>query len=239
MQLFGRTEPLAAAARALEGAVAGRGSTLVVSGEAGIGKSALARTLAAEAEARGARVGFGRAWEVGDAPTYWPWTQALAELGLELDELLGSASGEMANAQRLVTFHRVVRAVCAVEGPLVVVILDDLHAADVASLELALAFARGIARTRALLIVTTRESELAERRDLGELIGKLTREGVAIPLRRLDPGATQSWLASVGFQGDAAEVHRLSEGNPLFIEEAVRLGVDRFATAATGGVTVI
>ncbi len=239
MQLFGRTEPLAAAARAIEGAAAGRGSTVVVSGEAGIGKSALARTLAAEAEARGARVGFGRAWEVGGAPTYWPWTQALAELGLELDELLGSASGEMASAQRLLTFHRVIRAVCAAPGPLVVVILDDLHAADVASLELALAFARGIARTRALLIVTTRESELAERRDLGELIGKLTREGVAIPLRRLDPSATQSWLASVGFQGDAAEVHRLSEGNPLFIEEAVRLGVDRFATAATGGVTVI
>src|SRR5690348_14996107 len=86
MPLFGRTEPLAAAARALDAAAAGRGGAVVVTGEAGIGKSALVKTLAAEAEARGARVAFGRAWEVGGAPAYWPWSQALRELGLDLDE---------------------------------------------------------------------------------------------------------------------------------------------------------
>jgi predicted ATPase len=157
--LFGRSESLAVATRALDDAAAGRGGTLLATGEAGIGKSALARALAAQAEARGARVGFGRAWEVGGAPAYWPWSQALAELGLDLDELLGSASGAMASAQRLVAFDRVVRAVCALDGP-VVLILDDLHAADVASLELALAFARAVARRHVLLVVTTRESEL-------------------------------------------------------------------------------
>lgn len=239
MPLFGRTEPLAAVARALDEVALGHGGTLVVTGEPGIGKSALARTLAAEAEARGARVGWGRAWEVGGAPAYWPWSQALTELGLDLDELLGSASGDKASAQRLVTFARVVREVCPLDGPPIVLILDDLHAADVASLELALAFARAAARRRVLLVVTTRECELLERRDLGDLVAKLTREGIRIPLRRLDASATASWLSSVGFQGDASEVHRLSEGNPLFIEEAVRLGVDRFASAAAGGVAVI
>jgi tetratricopeptide (TPR) repeat protein len=239
MPLFGRAEHLAVAGRALDAARAGRGGALVVTGEAGIGKSALVRALATEAESRGARVGFGRAWEVGGAPAYWPWSQALAELGLDLDELLGSASGEMASAQRLVAFDRVVRAVCALDGVPVVLILDDLHAADVASLELALAFVRAALRKRALLVVTTRESELLERREIGELVGKLTREGGVIPLQRLDAGATASWLASAGFDGDPAEVHRLSEGNPLFIEEAVRLGVARFATAAAGGVAVV
>src|SRR5579871_5745417 len=119
MPLFGRTEPLAAAARALEEAALGRGGTLVVTGEPGIGKSALARSFAAEAEARGARVGFGRAWEVGGAPAYWPWSQALTELGLDLDEVLGSASNDKASAQRLVAFDRVVRAACAGDAPLV------------------------------------------------------------------------------------------------------------------------
>jgi tetratricopeptide (TPR) repeat protein len=237
--LFGRAEHLAVAGRALDAARAGRGGALVVTGEAGIGKSALVRVVATEAEARGARVGFGRAWEVGGAPAFWPWSQALAELGLDLDELLGNASGEMASAQRVVAFDRIVRAVCPVDGATVVLILDDLHAADVASLELALAFVRAALRKRALLVVTTRESELLERRELGELVGKLAREGSAIPLRRLDAGATASWLESVGFDGDAGEIHRLSEGNPLFIEEAVRLGVDRFATAAAGGVAVV
>src|SRR5580692_6343470 len=132
MPLFGRTDALAVAARALDDAEAGRGGALVVAGEAGIGKSALGRELAKQAEARGARVGFGRAWEVGGAPAYWPWSQALAELGLDLDELLGSASSEVASAQRLVAFDRVVRAACAADAP-VVLILDDLHAADVAS----------------------------------------------------------------------------------------------------------
>jgi hypothetical protein len=239
MPLFGRTEQVEVAGRALEDARAGRGGTLVVTGEAGIGKSALARALATEAEARGARVGFGRAWEVGGAPAYWPWSQALGDLGLDLDELLGRASGEMASAQRLVAFDRVVRAVCAASGSGVVLILDDIHAADVASVELALAFARTALRKRALLVVTARESELLERRELGDLVGKLAREGVAVPLRRLDASATRAWLSSVGFEGDVSEVHRLSEGNPLFIEEAVRLGVDRFATAAAGGVAVI
>jgi hypothetical protein len=236
--LFGREEALATAVGALEAAAAGRGGALVVTGEAGIGKSALARALTVEAEARGAQVGVGRAWEVGGAPAYWPWSQALGELGLELDELLGNASGEMASAQRLVAFDRVVRAVHGLDA-LVVIILDDLHAADVASLELALALARAARRRRLLLVVTTRESELLERPDLGELVGKLTREGASVSLQRLDPAATATWLAKVDFTGDPAEVHRLSEGNPLFIEEAVRLGVDRFAKAAAGGVAVV
>src|SRR5687768_508435 len=112
MPLFGRAEHFAVAEKAIEDARAGRGGVLVVSGEPGIGKSALARTLASEAEARGARVGFGRAWEVGGAPAYWPWSQALSDLGLDLDDLLGSTSGQMASAQRVVAFDRVVRAVC-------------------------------------------------------------------------------------------------------------------------------
>jgi hypothetical protein len=245
MPLFGRTEPLATAAQVLDAAAAGRGGALVVMGEPGIGKSALARTLAAEAEARGARVGFGRAWEVGGAPAYWPWAQALTELGLDLDELLGTqlqvvgAQPPMAGAQRVVAFDRVVRAVCENEGSLVVLILDDLHAADVASAELALAFARAAVRKRALLVVTTREAELLERREIGDLVGRLMREGVAVPLHRLGLDDTERWLSSLGFKGDPAEVHRISEGNPLFIEEAVRLGVDRFATGAASGVSVI
>jgi hypothetical protein len=239
MPLFGRTQPLAVGARALADAADGRGGTLVVMGEPGIGKTALARALATQAEAQGARVAFGRAWEVGGAPAYWPWSQALAELGLDLDELLGSASGAMASTQRLVAFDRVVRAVCAVDASPVVLILDDLHAADVASLELALAFARTAVRKRALLVATTREAELTERREIGDLVGKLVREGVAVPLDRLDLADTATWLSNVGFKGDASEVHRRSEGNPLFIEEAVRLGLERFATGAASGVSVI
>ncbi len=238
--LFGRSAELRAGQALIEQAAASRGGVLVLSGEPGIGKSALARALADAAEAAGGRVAFGRAWEVGGAPAYWPWTQALLELGLELESLLGNASGEMAAAQRLVAFDRVVRAVFTLSAErLLLVVLDDLHAADSASLELALVFARGIARQKVALVVTTRESELRQDSTQAELVAKLAREGKRIALRRLGEKEIGEWLASASFEGDPSDVLRLTEGNPLFVEEAVRLGVDRFADLAAGGVPML
>lgn len=238
--LFGRSAELRTGQALIEQAAASRGGVLVLSGEPGIGKSALARALGDAAEAAGGRVAFGRAWEVGGAPAYWPWTQALLELGIELEALLGSASGEMAAAQRLVAFDRVVRAVFALSAEkFLFIVLDDLHAADSASLELALAFARGIARQKVALLVTTRESELRQDSTQAELVAKLAREGKRLALRRLGESEIGEWLASTSFEGDASDVLRLTEGNPLFVEEAVRLGVDRFADLAAGGVPML
>jgi hypothetical protein len=118
-------------------------------------------------------------------------------------------------------------------------VLDDLHAADSASLELALAFARGIARQKIVLVVTTRESELRQDSTQAELVAKLAREGQRIALRRLGEKEIGEWLTSASYGGDASDVLRLTEGNPLFVEEAVRLGVDRFADLAAGGVPML
>src|SRR5262249_32846522 len=109
--LFGRSTELALGRRVLEQASEGRGGTLVLSGEPGIGKSALASALRDVAETAGARIAFGRAWEVGGAPTYWPWTQALADLGIRLEEVMGSASGELAAARRLVAFDHITHTI--------------------------------------------------------------------------------------------------------------------------------
>jgi hypothetical protein len=229
--LFGRAVELETGQRAFAQAAGGRGTVLVLSGEPGIGKSTLARAIADAAAQGGARVTFGRAWEVGGAPPYWPWTQALAELDLDLAALLGTATNEVGGARRVVAFDRVTRALTALakETPLVVV-LDDVHAADAASLELAVAFARGIARHRVLLLATTRESELTDAPRHDELVSKLAREGQRLPLRRLPGPAIAEWLATAGFQGDVAEVVRVTEGHPLFVEEAVRAGADRLGS---------
>lgn len=238
--LFGREEELALGEALLTRTLAGRGGVFVCSGEPGIGKSSLVRALADRAESLGARVAVGRAWEAFGAPAYFPIRQACLELDLPLDTLLGNASGEMADASRLVAFDRVARALAdAARTTPIVIVLDDLHAADVASLELAVVLARGLARQPIALLATTREVELSDAPERADLLAKLGREGTRVSLRRLTPAAVGEWLASAGFAGDRAEVMRVTEGNPLFIEEAVRVGVDRFAELAAGGVAGI
>ncbi|HVZ31837.1 MAG TPA: ATP-binding protein, partial [Polyangiaceae bacterium] len=70
--LHGRDAALRALGTAVEGALAGRGQLASISGEAGVGKSALAVALARDAEAHGFEVTWGRAWEFADAPPYFP-----------------------------------------------------------------------------------------------------------------------------------------------------------------------
>src|SRR5947209_1885171 len=73
--IFGRGRQLAMLHAALEDALAGHGRLVLISGEPGIGKSALAEALVTEAMARGARVSWARAPETAGAPPYWLWTQ--------------------------------------------------------------------------------------------------------------------------------------------------------------------
>jgi hypothetical protein len=81
LPLVGREEELAALRAWLAEAGAGRGRTVLVAGEAGIGKSRLLAALAGEADEAGATVLWGRTTELDGAPPYWPWLQVLEPLG--------------------------------------------------------------------------------------------------------------------------------------------------------------
>ena len=74
--LLGRAAELARTGRALQDLAAGRGSLLFLVGEPGIGKTRLGEEIAAEARARGALVAWGRSWDAGGAPAYWPWIRS-------------------------------------------------------------------------------------------------------------------------------------------------------------------
>src|SRR3954449_751325 len=74
-RLVGREHELAELEAALDGALAGRGGLVVLTGEPGIGKTALARAFVARAERRGASYAWGTCWDGGGAPPYWPWVQ--------------------------------------------------------------------------------------------------------------------------------------------------------------------
>src|SRR5690349_20792271 len=76
--LVGREREQGALRDAVTAALAGRGSLVLIGGEAGIGKTALAEWALAEAEARGAFVLVGRCYDLSETPPYGPWTEALA-----------------------------------------------------------------------------------------------------------------------------------------------------------------
>src|SRR3954453_5444504 len=80
----GRRQELGAARDLLERTVAGEGNLLLVGGDAGIGKSRFVEELAALAHGN-ATVTWGRCWEAGGAPPYWPWVEALGALAREID----------------------------------------------------------------------------------------------------------------------------------------------------------
>lgn len=128
--LEGRDGAMAALRQALAQASVGRGRLAVVSGDAGIGKSTIATAIAAHAEAAGAEVQWGRAWEFADAPPYFPVRGVLRALGIDPRD---PAFREEGGSFRL--WEEVAVALAARTSP-VVWVLEDLHAADLLTLDL-------------------------------------------------------------------------------------------------------
>src|SRR5215471_4170013 len=134
----GRDGVLGRLRRAVDGAVAGRGLIVLLAGEAGIGKTTLLREAARYAEGTGARAAWGWGWPGGGAPGYWPWIQVLRALGLDDQlsrEAAGTAAAEAPASARFQLFDEVTSLLLA-ESRIqpVVVLLDDLYAADEPSL---------------------------------------------------------------------------------------------------------
>src|ERR1700736_5520752 len=76
----GRRRELAEISGLQERAAAGSGSVVVLSGEAGIGKTRLCEELAVAARERGAGVAWAACWESGGVPPFWPWRQLIDQL---------------------------------------------------------------------------------------------------------------------------------------------------------------
>ncbi|MGH9152369.1 MAG: AAA family ATPase, partial [Acidimicrobiales bacterium] len=97
--LVGRAAELAAVDAALGAALEGRTTTLLVAGEAGIGKTRLLEQVARLAGARAVPVLWGRATDDDGAPAYWPWRQVLRSwasgAGAQAVEALGSGAAEL------------------------------------------------------------------------------------------------------------------------------------------------
>jgi tetratricopeptide (TPR) repeat protein len=250
----GREDERSVLIAGLVDAIQGQGRVFLVGGEPGIGKTRLAEEVAARAGDHGLRVLWGRCWEEGGAPAFWPWAQCIRALvregaaGPDLDALGPSgehilrivpglrdpAPPEVASADpgtdrfllfdAAASFFRVV----GWRDPLLL-ILDDLHAADEPSLLLLRFMAEAIGDARVVVLGTFRDSALTPDHPLSAALPELARRGrvdrvTLAGLSREEVAryieATTSVSPSPGL---VAAIHERSEGNPLFVSEIVRL----------------
>ncbi len=238
----GRRAELAQLVTCVDALERGQGSLCVLIGEPGIGKTRLAEELAHLAEARGARAVWGSAWDGGGAPAYWPWIQIVRDLRSDLPEpddrlrndlgpLWDAGTGEVEAATdvELLRFRRfdALRAVLQLAGahrPLVA-ILDDMHAADRATLHALEAVARLLRNLRVMLIVTHREAEARLDPELGNQLARIARHGTALRLSHLSRNDADKMLAGLDVlpQRVVDQIYQLTGGNPLFLGETIRL----------------
>jgi tetratricopeptide (TPR) repeat protein len=254
----GRDRELEELEAALAGARAGHGTFVLVAGEPGIGKTSLVSELAERAAAGGTRVVWGRSWDGGGAPPFWPWGRVVDELcrgrdpgwladaaGVDPRRLVAMAPGladrvepdaapasEQARFAMLHALVAVVRAASA-EEPLLLA-LDDVDAAGVDAL-LALEFVSRELRDAPVLGVATFKEEVVRRRPEAEaILGRLARTCRRIDLTGLPDGEVGLLLEQMTGVPPALDLVRavgtLAAGNPFFAGEIVRT-----LAAETGG----
>jgi hypothetical protein len=222
--LHGRDAPLEALRQALGAARAAHGRVVLLSGEPGIGKSALATAFAAQLEDEDLAVVWGRAWEFADAPPYFPLWPCLRALGVapprhdeaRLDEQAVFRFWE----DVLSTF-----ASATTRLPLVWIV-EDLHAADLATIDLLTFLAQPLRALPALVVATTRVHDLRLDERKQRRLARMRREGLDLPLAPLtveEVGALAQATTGRPLAGPAAaQLRELTGGNPLFVVECAR-----------------
>src|SRR5690349_16893905 len=212
----GRVRELDDIGRALEAARAGAGSTVLVAGEAGIGKSRLAAEVARRAGAAGIEVLLGRSIDlVGSELPFQPFAEALPSFG-EVRE--AGSQLRVFEATLALLDER------ATAAP-VLLVLEDLHWADASTLDLLVYLAHDLGGRRVVLLATCRADEPASAARMARLADALRRSGAAVVLE-LGPLADAELAALLDAHGDAAlpaavreAILVRSEGNPFFAEE--------------------
>jgi tetratricopeptide (TPR) repeat protein len=237
--VIGRDRELASLEDHLVEATAGRGRTVLLSGEAGLGKSALLRRFVERARSHGTRVLLGECTEIEARRPFGPFIDAFVSADLPLPpELAQGGPGALPIAE--VERYRVHLAFAdrlaevARDQPLVMIV-EDLHWADEATNELVLYLARKLRDARVLLLVTYRSDELHRLHPLNHVLAELGRGRLAddVRLKRLTLEEVGEVIkAALGLAGPpTAEFRRAlferTEGNPFFVEEILRALVEK------------
>ena len=214
--LLERDRELAELAQATRDAAGGEGGLVLVSGEAGIGKSSLVRAVRGLLPAEG-RLLVGHCDDLGTLRTLGPFRDLVGQVGAELTRALREGGERDAVPAAL-------RAELDWAGHPTVLVVEDVHWADEATLDVLGYLARRIADLPAVLVLTYRDDELTREHPLQQLLGQASASDRVrrLPLRRLSEDAVR-WLSAAS-RVDADEVFALTSGNPFFVTEVLAGG---------------
>jgi DNA-binding CsgD family transcriptional regulator len=212
LPLLEREAPLGHLSEALAEATAGAGRVVLLSGEAGVGKTALVQRFLEES-GENAHVLVGACDPLFTPRPLGPLADIAEAIGGELRELVeaGAIPYRIAAALEEMLDER---------GPTILV-MEDLHWADEATLDVLRLLARRIEDVPALLIATYRDDELDVRHPLLVVLGSLaTRRSIRrIRLLSLSPDAVTQLAEPSG--ANPADLYRKTSGNPFFVTEAL------------------
>ncbi len=228
LRLLERTAQLSALAESLDAVMeTEQGRLVLVRGEAGIGKTAVIRQFCGEQQPRARAL-----WGACD-PMFTP--RALGPF-VDIAELVGGEFQEL--VERGGRPHEVVSAlgdVVSTTAPTVLVV-EDVHWADEATLDVLRLLSRRLDGFRALVIATYRDDELDGSQLLRVVLGGLARTpGVkALDLGRLSAIAVAELAAPHGIE--AQELYQRTGGNPFFVSEVLATGTDQIPSTVRDAV---
>ena len=246
---IGRRAELEAGVLALEAAIDGSPTNLLVTGEAGVGKSRFIAELATAARSRGMLVLQGGCANVGDEGLpYGPIVEILGQLVRDVDPsqleaIVGASGADLARlvpalepmapaapVQKAWLQTRLFEALTGLTRRLasaspVLIIVEDVHWADTASRETLAFLVRNLRTERVVIAMSLRSDELHRRHPALPWLAELERTGriERIDLARLDVAETAAMLEAITGElvdpETASRIHRRADGNPFFIEE--------------------
>ena len=241
--------------RCLDQVTRGQGALVMIGGEPGVGKTRLAEEVLLEARQRGLLSLTGHCYEMEGAPPYIPFVETLEATahivpGEAFREALGDAAPEVAKLmpelRRLFpdippplelppeqerrylfnSFRDFLERASRVQ-PLLLV-LEDLHWGDDATLLLLQHIAQQLSQMPVLLLGTYRDVELDDARPLARVLEELHRQRLAtrLALKRLPEAEVESMLRALSGQAPPSSfvqvIYSETEGNPFFVEEVYR-----------------
>jgi DNA-binding CsgD family transcriptional regulator/tetratricopeptide (TPR) repeat protein len=216
-ELLERSNELSALAGWLEAVANSGGRLALVRGEAGIGKTTLLREFC-ERNRNSARILWGACEPLATPAPLAPLFDVAETTGGELQELVAAAARP----------HEVTAALIRELGGrrASVLVLDDLHWADEATLDVLRLLARKVESVPALVLASFRDDGLDRAHPLALVLGELTSapsvSRLRIPL--LSRGAVRRLAAP--HEMDPEELYRQTNGNPFFVSEALAAGID-------------